>query len=298
MLAFICPLCRQALTPAPPSWRCAQGHSFDVAREGYVNLLPVQHKHSCDPGDDAQMVLARRAFLQAGHYQPLRDAVLEVLAPLQAQQLLDIGCGEGYYTDALTRVAAEVVGLDIAKPAIRLAARRFPAVRWLVGSGALLPLGDASVDIVCNLFTQLHVAEMQRVLRPQGHVLVVTPAPDHLWRLREALFDEVRPHVPEKFLAGFETAFELQMQQEVRASVALTQATLKQLLQMTPYAWKAKPERRAALEQREIFAAEAAFSLLLFRRRPQAVVAPLEPVVPLRKSLWPQRLPDTDPSTI
>lgn len=284
--------------PAPQSWRCVQGHSFDVAREGYVNLLPVQHKHSRDPGDDAQMVGARREFLQAGHYQPLRDAVLEVLAPLQAQQLLDIGCGEGYYTDALTRVASDVVGLDIAKPAIRLAAKRFPGVCWLVGSGALLPMADASVDLVCNLFTQLHVAEMQRVLRPQGHVLVVTPAPDHLWRLREALFDEVRPHVPEKFLAGFEGAFELQMQQEVRVSVELTQATLRQLLQMTPYAWKAKPERRAALEQREIFAAEAAFSVLLFRRRPQAVVAPLEPVVSLRKSLWPQRLPDTDPSTI
>lgn len=252
--------------PAPQSWRCVQGHSFDVAREGYVNLLPVQHKHSRDPGDDAQMVGARREFLQAGHYQPLRDAVLEVLAPLQAQQLLDIGCGEGYYTDALTRVASDVVGLDIAKPAIRLAAKRFPGVCWLVGSGALLPMADASVDLVCNLFTQLHVAEMQRVLRPQGQVLVVTPAPEHLWRVREALFDEVRPHVPEKFLAGFEGAFELCAQHRVEFPLRLDQPDLRRLLQMTPYVWRARPERRTALEASTSFETAAAFSLLLLRK--------------------------------
>ena len=268
--ALRCPLCAGEFVFEPRSWVCAQGHRFDVAREGYINLLPVQHKHSRDPGDDAQMVIARREFLQARHYQPLRDAVLDLLAPLQARQLLDIGCGEGYYTDALTRVASDVVGLDIAKPAIRLAAKRFAGVTWLVGSGALLPLADASIDIVCNLFTQLHVAEMQRVLRPQGHVLVVTPAPDHLWRLREALFDEVRPHAPEKFLPGFETAFELQSQREVRVPLQLDQAGLRRLLQMTPYAWKAKPERRASLEGAASFETDAAFSLLLLRGRDAA----------------------------
>lgn len=267
MTAIICPLCRRPLARAPKTWHCAQGHSFDVAREGYVNLLPVQHKNSRDPGDDAQMVLARREFLHAGHYQPLRAAVLALLAPLQPRSLLDIGCGEGYYTGAFAEVAAEVLGLDIARPAIRLAARGLPGVTWMVGSGALLPLADASVDMVSNLFTQLHIDEMHRVLRPGGHVLVVTPAPDHLWSLRAELFDTVRAHEPDKFLAGFAALFDLHSRQELRFGLKLTQATLQQLLCMTPYAWKARPARRAAVAARESFTADAAFSLLLFRRR-------------------------------
>ena len=265
-VALICPLCRLPLERGSSVWRCATNHCFDVAREGYVNLLPVQHKHSKQPGDDTEMVLARRAFLDAGHYQPLRDAVLTLLAPLQAQSLLDIGCGEGYYTTAFTGIANEVIGLDIAKPAIRLAARRFPGITWLVGSGALLPLADHAVDVVTNLFTQLHIDEMTRVLKPGGHVLVVTPAADHLWSLREQLFDEVRAHEPDKFLAGFETRFVLRSKQEVRFALDLNQQSLQQLLQMTPYAWKAKPVWRAALARSESLLTEAAFSLMLFKQ--------------------------------
>ena len=266
MPAIICPLCRQLLQRQAKTWSCAQGHSFDVAREGYVNLLPVQHKSSREPGDSAEMVMARRNFLQAGHYQPLRDAALALLAPLGGHSLLDIGCGEGYYTSALTGAAADVTGLDIAKPAIQLAARRFRDITWLVGSAALLPLADASVDIVCSLFSQLQIAEMRRVLQAGGHVLVVTPAPDHLWSVREQLFDAVQPHEPDKFLAGFEGSFELHTRQELRVSLSLTQQGLRQLMMMTPYAWKAKPEKRAALEGRGSFFTEAAFSLMLLRK--------------------------------
>lgn len=267
MPSIVCPLCRLALQCDEKTWHCENRHSFDVAREGYVNLLPVQHKNSRDPGDDAQMVQARRDFLQAGHYQPLRDAVLQLLAPLNAQSLLDIGCGEGWYTGAFTQIAEDVIGLDIARPAIRLAAKRHPGITWLVASGALLPLADDFVDIVSNLFTQLHVAEMLRVLKPGGHVLVVTPAADHLWSIREQLFDDVRAYDPDKFHAEFEEHFELQSQQEVRFTLELDQPALHQLLLMTPYAWKAKPEKRDTLAARESFDTEAAFSLMLFVRR-------------------------------
>lgn len=267
MATIICPLCRHVLERGEKVWRCEKGHSFDVAREGYVNLLPVQHKNSRDPGDDPQMVLARREFLQAGYYQPLRDAVLKLLAPLKAQSVLDIGCGEGYYTDVFTQVASEVVGLDIARPAVRLAAKRYPGITWLVGSGALLPIANASIDIISNMFTQLHIDEMQRVLKPHGYVLVVTPAPDHLWSMREQLFDEVRAHDPDKFMAGFDASFELQSHQQVRFDLSLNQQGLRQLLQMTPYAWKAKQEKREVLESMAALTTEAAFSLILFKRR-------------------------------
>lgn len=272
--ALRCPLCALSLDATPPVWRCGNGHSFDIAREGYVNLLPVQQKKSRDPGDSADSVRARRAFLEAGHYQPLRDAVVALLrARVPAggfDALLDIGCGEGYYTSALMPLAGRVTGVDIAKPAVRLAARRFPGATWLVASAAALPLDDASQDVVTSLFSPLPVAEMARVLRPGGLVLAVTPAPDHLWQIRESLFDSVRPHEPDKFLAGFADRFELLAREEVRAPLQLSGTALADLLAMTPYVWKARPERRAALERNPTFATEAAFALLLFRLKPSA----------------------------
>lgn len=264
---LVCPLCRCALVCQPPTWRCANNHCYDVAREGYVNLLLVQQRHSPEPGDSAESLAARRAFLEAGHYGPLRDAVLAMLAPLGADSVLDLGCGEGWYTSAFPAIAREVIGLDIAKPGIRLAAKRHPGITWIVGSGAALPVDDGSLDVISCLFTQLHVDEMHRVLRPGGHVLVVTPAADHLWSLRAGLFDEVVAHEPDKFLAGFVERFELVGRDEVRAPLSLGNVQLRQLLAMTPYVWKARPERRTALEARELLDTTAAFSLLLFRKR-------------------------------
>ncbi|MBV8063733.1 MAG: methyltransferase domain-containing protein [Nevskia sp.] len=203
------------------------------------------------------MVFKRRTAILAKNVHEMLPA---------CNSLLDVGCGEGWYTSVLLRVAAEVSGLDIARPAIQAAARRFPGITWLVGSAALLPFGDAALDAVISLFTPLQLAEMRRVLRPGGHVLLVTPAPDHLWSLREQLFEEVLPHEPDKFLAGFEAQFELRTRQELRFALSLNQNDLRRLLAMTPYAWKAKPERRAALEASAGLETQAAFSLLLFRK--------------------------------
>ena len=266
MTHFICPVCRAPLARETKTWSCTKGHGFDVAREGYVNLLLAQQRSSREPGDNAEMIRARADFLQAGHYAPLRAAVTDALRPLQSQDLLDLGCGEGYYTDAMRGVAAAVTGLDISKPAIQRAAKRYPGITWLVASGARLPVADDSLDTVCCLFTPLHVAEMRRVLRTHGHVLVVTPAADHLWTLREKLFDQIQPHEPEKFIEVFGAGFELRNQQEVRFPLQLDAASLQPLLTMTPYAWRAKPEKRAALEQAAGLDTAAAFTLLLLRK--------------------------------
>lgn len=269
-LTLACPLCRAPLARAPKTWACPERHSFDVAREGYVNLLPVQQKASKSPGDSAESLAARRSFLGAGHYAPLRTAVTAMLAALDADTLIDIGCGEGWYTSAFPDAVREVIGIDIAKPAIRMAAKAYglscPDITWLVGSGANLPVEDAAVDAVVCLFTQLHVDEIARVLKPGGHVVVVTPAPDHLAALRQRLFDALVEHQPDKFIAGFEPRFELTGREDVRTALSLDNTALRQLLAMTPYAWKAKPEKRAALEACPRLDTTAAFSLLRFRK--------------------------------
>lgn len=286
-MSFItCPLCRQPLAPDAPearSWRCPQGHSFDVAREGYLNLLPVQQKKSRAPGDNEAMVRARRDFLAAGHYAPLRDAVVGMLRPLQAQRLLDLGCGEGWYTAALADASVDtpdegaadvtgidITGIDIARDAVRLAAKQYPRIRWLVAGSAALPLADASVDVVTSLFSPLSATEVARVLAPGGHLLLVTPGANHLQELRARLFDEVRPHRPEKFVEELAPHFDLREQREVAFPLALDNVALKNLLTMTPYAWRATAERRATLEQQAAFTARAEFVLMLFAAKKPA----------------------------
>jgi len=270
LLPLICPMCREPLLdqrPLQKSWQCINRHNFDIAREGYLNLHLVQHKKSRDPGDLPEMVQARRDFLGAGYYKPLRDAVVSLLASLQARVLLDIGCGEGYYTSRFAAVVPQVIGLDIAKSAVQMAAKSDKALTWVVGSGALVPLADGSVDVATSLFSPQPIIEMQRVLTARGYVLVVTPAPQHLWTVRQGLFDEVQAHVPDKFLTGFAEGFELIKRQEVSVPLHLSNAALKDLLMMTPYVWKAKADKRAALEQAETFETEAAFTLFLFQKK-------------------------------
>ena len=119
-MTYICPLCRSELVQDGKQWRCGQNHSFDQAKEGYVNLLPVQKKNSRDPGDNKQMMQARRAFLNAGYYQALSDRVNELAQEYGKGQpeILDLGCGEGYYSERLQQaVGGELYGLDISRTA-------------------------------------------------------------------------------------------------------------------------------------------------------------------------------------
>ena len=145
-MPFSCPLCHARLTRSEKSYACPQGHQFDMAKEGYVNLLPVQHKRSRDPGDSAEMMQARRAFLDAWLSKRVRERVAQLLdhtLTQRASALLDIGCGEGYYTARFAEIAAgkgaQTTGLDVSKAAIRAAAKRYAGVMLCVASSHRLP---------------------------------------------------------------------------------------------------------------------------------------------------------------
>ena len=267
MSLLMCPVCRQSLNLVERSWRCDHGHHYDVAKQGYVNLHVVQHKHSKTPGDTAESVLARREFLQAGFYQPLQQAVVELLKQLEPKAILDIGCGEGYYTSAMQPYTEHCIGVDIAKTAVQRAAKLNPKVTWVVGTGATLPVQDNSIEVCSSLFSPIPQHEIIRVLKEQGYLIVVTPAPKHLYHLREALFEQVTLHEPQKFVEQLAAQFELKQEQVVEASMQLDQHALKNLIAMTPYAYKANPERRKALEQHTQFAVTAAFQIYVFQKK-------------------------------
>ncbi|MDQ8935202.1 putative RNA methyltransferase [Acinetobacter rudis] len=267
MNLLMCPICDSALQQEGKRWYCEHNHSYDVAKQGYVNLHVVQHKHSKQPGDTPQSVEARRAFLSAGFYAPLQQAVVQRLHQLRVENLLDIGCGEGYYTSAMQAEVMQCVAVDIAKNAVQIAAKLNSKVTWVVATGAVLPVLDECIDVCSSLFSPIPEAEILRVLKPKGYLLVVTPATDHLYAMREALFDQVSPHQPEKFIAQLQDNFDLVEQQVIDADLHLNQQQLGQLIAMTPYAYKAKAERREALQQRDMLDVKASFQLYLFQKK-------------------------------
>ncbi|MFA6700698.1 MAG: 23S rRNA (guanine(745)-N(1))-methyltransferase [Thiomicrospira sp.] len=246
---YRCPLCHQTLILQGRSWQCSSNHHFDVAKEGYVNLLPVQHKRSKQPGDNHDMMQARRAFLQAGYYQPLVNALCTQLSPFSASisNWLDIGCGEGYYTAAIAQTLGGhgAYGLDIAKVAIRYAAKHAPEVRFCVASAYDLPFISASMDLMTRIFAPSKLEEIQRVLKPGGYFLSVEPAADHLIELKQAIYTQPRLHTTRSStLSGFDLVSEQRLTYPVH--LADTHST-RNLIEMTPFAWKCNPQQKHAL---------------------------------------------------
>ncbi|HAW94433.1 MULTISPECIES: 23S rRNA (guanine(745)-N(1))-methyltransferase [unclassified Arsukibacterium] len=244
---YICPLCRQPLQLTDAQLQCASRHSFDLAKEGYVNLLPVQHKNSKDPGDNKQMIVARRAFLQSGAYQPLSDAINTVLAAADPSSILDSGCGEGYYSGRLQQAltpATAMYGIDISKAAVKYAARQYPAIQFAVASAYQLPFADNSFDWVLRVYAPSDSTELQRVVKPQGRLLSVNPGPNHLIEMKQAVYPEVKLH---NDAVKEQPGFSHVKRQRLCYTLPIAEpAQLDNLLQMVPLAWKFNSENRQA----------------------------------------------------
>lgn len=268
---FACPICGEALAREPGRLVCPRGHCYDLAREGYVNLLPANRRHSDNPGDDRDMVHARTRFLDGGWYAPLREALCALAATVErdAPVLLDAGCGEGYYTAALAEVLAarggRTAGLDLSKAAAKKAARRCPSAEIAVASSYHLPLRDASVDCLVNCFSPLAAAEFCRVLRPGGRFLYVVPGPRHLWELKCLLYDA--PYENEERIETYE-GFTLETVTPVETQFTLpTAEDVQALFHMTPYTWKTPRESAARLAAVDRLTVTAQFRIHAFRKR-------------------------------
>jgi 23S rRNA (guanine745-N1)-methyltransferase len=264
-----CPLCANALTldPSSRALQCESGHSFDVAKEGYVNLLPSHKKSSLEPGDSAEMIAARRRVHQADIYRPLATALQQQLLAIEnPANVLELGCGEGYYSNALKALWpwAQVAALDISKTAIRLAAKKYPAVNFAVASSFDIPVACGSQELLLRIFAPSKDDEVQRVLKEGGHYLELTPAPRHMWALRSALYQTPKPHEPGRTeIPGFACCAQEMLDFEVDVEGEL----LKDLVAMTPFAHRGHREKRERLLAGEGVTVEMAFSLRLFRRQ-------------------------------
>ena len=268
MAFWNCPVCGAALAQEAQTFRCANGHSYDRAKKGYVNLLLTNQSRSKRHGDDRAMITARTAFLDAGYYAPLRDAVTDAARSVSgdAPTVLDVGCGEGYYTAAVyqTLCAAgktpDVRGVDISREALIAAHRRLGALSLAVASLSRLPMADASVDLILNIFAPVDAAEFHRVLRPGGRLVRAVPLERHLWELKCAIYDvpyENKP--PETDLPGFR----LVERRDIVSRITLpTQADIEALFLMTPYYYKTSRADQEKLRRLDRLETEIAFGLL------------------------------------
>ena len=277
---YRCPLCQLPLIINDAGLSCANRHQFDRAREGYYHLLPVQQKKSLTPGDSAEMIQARRAFLAAGFYQPLSDAVNQLFYTASASSansaasannpaapaaLLDIGCGEGYYSNRLanTLPELEVYGIDISKAAVKAASKTYPNLHCAVASSYHLPFADAAFSRLLRIYAPSEPKELARVAAPGALLLTVTPAPEHLLQLKQRIYSEVRLHPAEiQPQSGF---VHLQRQQLSWLFQPAAAAELEQLLQMIPLGYKVSAELKQQLLQ-QLPAIQLDFYLDLYQR--------------------------------
>lgn len=275
---LVCPLCDLPLTQntqqGGKQFRCENNHCFDIARQGYINLLPVQQKRSKSPGDDKQMVLARQRFLNAGFYQPLATALNQLLADTVADSdttLLDAGCGEGYYSQFLLNHNStgkiNIYGIDISKPAILEACKRTKAIHWLVASLKNIPLADHSLDAIVSVFSPIQSDTFLRKLHANGVLAVVSPGKQHLHSLKALLYDQVESFNEEKILSQLQKNWQLIQQEKLCFNFELSSnEMLQDLLSMTPHSWRISPERKARLQQVNALSCEADFVLTLWRK--------------------------------
>ncbi|MBL4795409.1 MAG: methyltransferase domain-containing protein, partial [Pseudomonadales bacterium] len=263
-----CPLCQLPLqaietqdTPLTiKTLSCDLNHSFDIGKPGYLHLVPVQSKRSKEPGDNKDMVAARKRFLNKGFYQPISEGLnkligqqISTLPKEDSQstlQILDLGCGEGYYTaelmtqdkqdqsdasgQTITSDQVLVYGLDISKIAIQQAAKRHSDIIWLVANSNKIPLPDNSVDIIFSVFSPIVPSESLRILKPNGLLITATAESTHLLSLRQEIYVEVRDYNNDKLEKQLTPQFQLISANTIHHSLRLTESEdVLDLLHMT-----------------------------------------------------------------
>ncbi|MEI7618256.1 MAG: methyltransferase domain-containing protein [Actinomycetota bacterium] len=277
-VAFRCPHCRQSLAEHEHEFVCVSAHHFDRAKEGYVNLLPGGRLKSRPAGDDDAMVRARRRVFDAGMYNPVIDAVAALVAHSPAANVVDAGCGEGSYLAAATTLSgAAGWGIDISKPAVRLASRRHRNHRYAIASSYALPFADNSFEALINVFSPRDFGEMLRVLKAGGIAVVATPGPQHLAQLKALIYDDPRQHL-NRFDPEANASADEPLPEEVTSvqfELRLDDLDLRlSLLEMTPFWWSTTTERREVIAATSLVV-DVDIQLCVYRKPDRSALNPV-----------------------
>lgn len=253
-MKLLCPVCRKPLEKVGKSWSCADNHNFDEAKSGYLNLLRSGGAH----GDNKEMVKARTTFLQSGAYAFLKEELVKLTGSVHT--LADFACGEGYYTSGLQ--AEDIIGIDMSKDALIHAAKHYPSVRWVLSSIFDAPLEDESCDVVLTCFAPFAKDEIERILKPGGRFIFVTPGAHHLYELKEILYET--PYLNEH--KDLETTLSLVHEETISSSFLCEKEALSALFAMTPYAYRTGKRGKEKLSTIEALNLTAEFVIRIYQK--------------------------------
>lgn len=254
-----CPICGKGLVLNKESkaYKCINNHSYDIAKQGYVNLIISNMKRTKNPGDSKEMVNARIDFLNRGFYTKVSDKINEVIYEdikhiNSAINILDVGCGEGYYLSRLKDYINEkknnvnYFGMDISKDAVKSAARDEKQCFFAAANNYHLPVKNKSADVVLSVFSPIDINEIMRVIKKDGIFVRVLPRKDHLIELRNIIYDKV--NLKDKVYVADENLCEYIKEENVTFTMNLNKEEIQSLLKMTPHYWKSTEEKKKELE--------------------------------------------------
>jgi 23S rRNA (guanine745-N1)-methyltransferase len=264
---FVCPVDGKPLLQEKNSLRCEKNHVFDLAREGYCNLLLVQQKASLDPGDNKEMVAARRRFLDGGYFAPIADHLFEMVVDIarareqeQSLGVVDAGCGEGYFLNQLKELAEksahsaslELAGCDISKWAVKAAAKRSDKIAWAVAGNRQLPFAPNSVDLILSMFGYPSWENFRACQPAGGCVLLVDPGGNHLLELRKIIYPEVKPSPTPQIKEAIDCGYVLERESSLKFPLNLQSlSSIQDLLSMTPHGFRITQKGRDGLVRLE-----------------------------------------------
>jgi 23S rRNA (guanine745-N1)-methyltransferase len=273
-----CPVCKNKLIKEDRTYKCLNNHSYDIAKKGYVNLLLANQHHSDNSGDEKEMIIARRDFLNTGKYDILRNNVLtlikELLKDYTKISIGDLGCGEGYYTtywhNELSKAfETSTVGLDLSKEAINQCSIRKNALKlediiFVIGNLNYLPFLDESLDLIINSFAKIDEKEFLRVLSKGGYYLRILPGTSHLLQMKEVLYKEVRLNEDkDEDIEGFSFIKKI----EFEDNISLNNKEINDLFKMTPYYYKSPVDGVKRLTSLESLTTKIAFKILVYKKK-------------------------------
>ncbi len=266
MIELICPVCSETLTETEKNYTCSSGHCFDKAKEGYVNLLIGKHKSGSKIGDNRDMAQNRREFLTKGYFDALVRGITEYIKELSLPRtnIADICCGEGYYGHRIKEeIDCNMIGFDISKEMVRLAAKRKNGIIYFVGNLSKIPLRDRSIDIALHLFAPFHEREFSRITKKDGYIISVVAGENHLIELKSVLYDtpyknDEKPPESEHLI--------LTEKRKITAKVHLeTNEDIMALFKMTPYYYHTKDEDKQKLMGIDGMDITTEFVMLIYR---------------------------------
>lgn len=267
MSVLKCPVCSLDLIYSERCLKCGNNHSFDIAKEGYVNLLSA-HRSGDNIGDNKEMARFRRDFLDKGYYSILADAVGEYLEKYtkENETVLDICCGEGYYTEYLTKTyIRKYYGFDISKNMVRLAGKRKCGANFFVANISSIPVRSESIKFAFHLFAPFHSKEFSRILSRDGVIVTAIPGKEHLYELKEIVYDKPYFNDEKPPQTG-----ELKLIEKKRAKAKIvinSQEDIMSLFKMTPYFYHTPGEGIKRLENKNSLTVTIDFVLLVYKRQ-------------------------------